>query len=109
MNDVVQFRLATDVETSTLRAVKIEKIGREAAIVAEATIEALKESFGFLNFQVEEESTLFFHFHNRLDDVELGLGDTLSFEVARNPKSGKLQAINVRFVRCVWGGGGKGR
>lgn len=100
MGDIVQFRVATDVDSGSFRAVRIKVAERDGPPMATGTVEALKDGFGFLDYVPEgDEAGIFFHFSNVVDNTVLALGDTVSFDLSRNPKSQKYQAINVKLVK----------
>ncbi len=63
----------------------------------QGTIKVLKEGFGFL--KVEGNDDVFFHANNLewVDFNELNEGETLEFEIGEW-KNGKSQAVNVTLV-----------
>ena len=68
--------------------------------VLQGTIKVLKEGFGFL--KVEWNDDVFFHANNleNVDFNELNEGDILEFEIWEG-KNGKSQAVNVNIVEVT--------
>jgi cold shock CspA family protein len=101
IGDLVHFRVGASVEGQNFKAVRIKVLEREPTVAATATVDAIKEGFGFINFIPEGsgEPNLFFHFSSIVDDSGPEPGDTVSFEVGRNPKNARFQAVNVKTVK----------
>lgn len=94
-------RIATDLEGNSAKATRIELVEREASVTATAPVETVKDGFGFISYVPEgtREMNLFFHLSNVVDDSTPAPGDVVSFELGRNPKSQKFQALNVKMIR----------
>lgn len=103
IGDLVQFRVGANVEGQNFKAVRIKILEREPVVLATAPVETVKDKFGFISYVPEgsNEANLFFHFTNIVDDSIPAKNDIVSFEVGRNPKNAKYQAINVKMVKCV--------
>lgn len=85
---------------------QVDSTGRAANIVAvrkkiRATVDAIKNQYGFLAYEVEEGKKLFFHMSEVKDNINLQIGDQVEFVVVTNQKSGKSSACNVVKVRLV--------
>lgn len=101
IGDLVQFRVGANVEGQNFKAVRIKILEREPVVLATAPVETVKDKFGFISYVPEgsNEANLFFHFTNIVDDSIPAKNDIVSFEVGRNPKNAKYQAINVKMVK----------
>ncbi|EDL07605.1 cold shock domain containing E1, RNA binding, isoform CRA_a, partial [Mus musculus] len=60
-----------------------------------ATVECVKDQFGFINYEVGDSKKLFFHVKEVQDGVELQAGDEVEFSVILNQRTGKCSACNV--------------
>lgn len=58
-------------------------------------MDAIKGSFGFLNYEVEEGKKLFFHMSEVKQQNSLQAGDTVEFVIVHNQRSGKYSACSV--------------
>ncbi|KFO30335.1 Cold shock domain-containing protein E1 [Fukomys damarensis] len=60
-----------------------------------ATVECVKDQFGFINYEVGDSKKLFFHVKEVQDGIELQAGDEVEFSVILNQRTGKCSACNV--------------
>ncbi|KAL4683819.1 hypothetical protein H8959_021513 [Pygathrix nigripes] len=60
-----------------------------------ATVECVKDQFGFINYEVGDSKKLFFHVNEVEDGLGLQAGDEVEFSVALNQRTGKCSAWNV--------------
>ncbi|KAK2497750.1 hypothetical protein MC885_006132 [Smutsia gigantea] len=60
-----------------------------------ATVECVKDQFGFMNYEVGDSKKLFFHVKEVQDGIELQAGDEVAFSVILNQRTGKCCAYNV--------------
>ncbi|KAL7985402.1 hypothetical protein Chor_003972 [Crotalus horridus] len=60
-----------------------------------ATVDCVKDQFGFINYEVGDNKKLFFHVKEVQDGVELQAGDEVEFSVIFNQRTGKCSACNV--------------
>ncbi|XP_023982161.1 cold shock domain-containing protein E1-like [Physeter macrocephalus] len=60
-----------------------------------ATVECVKDQFGFINYEVVDRKKLFFHVKEVQDGIELQAGDEVEFSVIFNQRTGKCSACNV--------------
>ncbi|XP_073665386.1 cold shock domain-containing protein E1 isoform X3 [Tursiops truncatus] len=60
-----------------------------------ATVECVKDQFGFINYEVGDSKKLFFHVKEVQDGIELQAGDEVEFSVIFNQRTGKCSACNV--------------
>nr|WFQ96467.1 cold shock domain-containing protein E1 [Trogoderma granarium] len=84
---------------------QIDSTGRAANIIAvrkklRAAVDAIKDQFGFLAYEVEGKK-LFFHMTEVRDNVNLQVGDQVEFVLVTNQRSGKSSACNVVKVSDV--------
>uniref|UniRef100_A0A8C9H2P1 Cold shock domain containing E1 n=1 Tax=Piliocolobus tephrosceles TaxID=591936 RepID=A0A8C9H2P1_9PRIM len=54
-----------------------------------ATVECVKDQFGFINYEVGDSKKLFFHVKEVQDGIELQAGDEVEFSVILNQRTGK--------------------
>ncbi|TKC35384.1 hypothetical protein EI555_005801, partial [Monodon monoceros] len=59
-----------------------------------ATVECVKDQFGFINYEVGDSKKLFFHVKEVQDGIELQAGDEVEFSVIFNQRTGKCSACN---------------
>ncbi|RWS09033.1 cold shock domain-containing protein E1-like protein [Dinothrombium tinctorium] len=84
--DLVSFQF--DKDTKKVYNVKRSK--------QQATVDSIKGSFGFLNFDIEEGKKLFFHMSEvKGDNTILYPGDTVEFVIYFNQRSGKYSACSI--------------
>ncbi|XP_011815555.1 PREDICTED: cold shock domain-containing protein E1 isoform X1 [Colobus angolensis palliatus] len=60
-----------------------------------ATVERVKDQFGFINYEVGDSKKLFFHVNEVEDGLGLQAGDEVEFSVTLNQLTGKCSAWNV--------------
>ena len=60
-----------------------------------ATVECVKDQFGFINYEVGDSKKLFFHVKEVQDGIELQAGEEVEFSVIFNQHTGKCSACNV--------------
>jgi len=87
----------------------IHKSGSKRAVnvqakrkVQESVIDSIKGDYGFIIFEDGEETkNLFFHSSNLVETqmAELSAGDTVSFSLIHNKRSGKSCAAQVRLIK----------
>ncbi|EHB03945.1 Cold shock domain-containing protein E1 [Heterocephalus glaber] len=64
-----------------------------------ATVECVKDQFGFINYEVGDSKKLFFHVKEVQDGIELQAGDEVQSSVILNQRTGKCSACNV-WLAC---------
>lgn len=87
----VKFQLYTVPQTGQQMACNITPLRR-------ATVDSVKDQFGFINYEAGDGKKLFFHVKEVQDGVELQAGDEVEFAVILNQRTGKCSACNVRRV-----------
>ncbi|XP_065221818.1 cold shock domain-containing protein E1 isoform X1 [Planococcus citri] len=87
--DPVKFQVDT-----SKRAVNIVALRTKSR----ATVESMKDQFGFLSYVVEEGRKLFFHASQVKDKTPLQPGDLVEFVLVTNQRSGKSSAYNVSKI-----------
>lgn len=60
-----------------------------------ATVECVKDQFGFINYEVGDSQKLFFCVKEVQDGIELQAGDEVEFSVILHQRTGKCSACNV--------------
>ena len=60
-----------------------------------ATVECVKDPFGFINHEAGDSKKLFFHVREVQDGIELQAADEVEFLVILNQRSGKCSACSV--------------
>uniref|UniRef100_A0A287D308 Cold shock domain-containing protein E1 n=1 Tax=Ictidomys tridecemlineatus TaxID=43179 RepID=A0A287D308_ICTTR len=60
-----------------------------------ATVECVKDQFGFINYKVGDSKKLCFHVKEVQDGIELQAGDEVEFSVILNQSTGKCSACNI--------------
>ncbi|NXI53362.1 CSDE1 protein, partial [Chloroceryle aenea] len=86
--ETVKFQLCVLGQNGQTMAVNITPFRR-------ATVECVKDQFGFINYEVGDSKKLFFHVKEVQDGVELQAGDEVEFSVILNQRTGKCSACNV--------------
>uniref|UniRef100_A0A7M4FBE2 Cold shock domain-containing protein E1 n=1 Tax=Crocodylus porosus TaxID=8502 RepID=A0A7M4FBE2_CROPO len=86
--ETVKFQLCVLGQNGQTMAVNIAPFRR-------ATVECVKDQFGFINYEVGDSKKLFFHVKEVQDGVELQAGDEVEFSVILNQRTGKCSACNV--------------
>uniref|UniRef100_A0A4W3HYP2 Cold shock domain-containing protein E1 n=1 Tax=Callorhinchus milii TaxID=7868 RepID=A0A4W3HYP2_CALMI len=89
--ETIKFQLCTVTQTG-------QKMGYNATPLRKATVDCVKDQFGFLNYEVGDSKKLFFRVNEVLDGVELQPGDEVEFSVILNQRTGKCSACNVLRV-----------
>ncbi|XP_015783849.1 cold shock domain-containing protein E1 isoform X1 [Tetranychus urticae] len=90
--DLVTFQLSSANESGHKRALNIKPVRSKV----QATVDAIKGNFGFLNYEVEEGKKLFFHMSEvRGENTILSAGDTVEFAIVQNQRNGKYSACSV--------------
>ncbi|XP_028652267.2 cold shock domain-containing protein E1 isoform X1 [Erpetoichthys calabaricus] len=89
--ETVKFQLCTVTQTGQKMACNIVPLRK-------ATVECVKDLFGFINYEVGDGKKLFFHVKEVQDGIELQAGDEVEFSVMLNQRTGKFSACNVRRV-----------
>ncbi|XP_054273916.1 cold shock domain-containing protein E1 isoform X2 [Macrosteles quadrilineatus] len=86
VGDPVQFQVDSDGRAANVTAIRAKK---------KATVESIKDSYGFLNYEVEEGKKLFFHMSEVKDREKLSPGDTVEFVLVTNNRSKRSYATSV--------------
>ncbi|KAK0082024.1 hypothetical protein PV325_011228 [Microctonus aethiopoides] len=86
IGDPVQFQIDSEGHACNIVAVRKKRI---------ATVDALKGTFGFLAYEVDEGKKLFFHMTEVKDHATLQPGDQVEFALVTNQRTGKSSACNV--------------
>uniref|UniRef100_A0AAV2LWT5 Cold shock domain-containing protein E1 n=1 Tax=Knipowitschia caucasica TaxID=637954 RepID=A0AAV2LWT5_KNICA len=87
----VKFQVCTIPQTG-------QKMGCNIVPQRRATVESVKDLFGFITYEVGDSKKLFFHVKEVQDGLELQTGDEVEFSVVLNQRTGKCSACNVRRV-----------
>ncbi|KAM5202379.1 cold shock domain-containing protein E1 isoform 1-T3 [Hipposideros larvatus] len=86
--ETVKFQLCVLGQNAQTMAYNITPLRR-------ATVECVKDQFGFINYEVGDSKKLFFHVKEVQDGIELQAGDEVEFSVILNQRTGKCSACNV--------------
>ncbi|KAM9751194.1 cold shock domain-containing protein E1 isoform 5-T7 [Menidia menidia] len=89
--ELVKFQVCTVTQTGQKMACNVVPQRR-------ATVECVKDQFGFITYEVGDSKKLFFHVKEVQDGLELQTGDEVEFSVVLNQRTGKCSACNVRRV-----------
>ncbi|KAJ0036618.1 hypothetical protein NQD34_005295 [Periophthalmus magnuspinnatus] len=87
----VKFQVCTIPQTG-------QKMGCNIVPQRRATVESVKDLFGFITYEVGDSKKLFFHVKEVQDGLELQTGDEVEFSVVLNQRTGKCSACNVRRI-----------
>ncbi|XP_013777445.1 cold shock domain-containing protein E1-like [Limulus polyphemus] len=89
--DVVQFQIGVSKTTGQERGMNVKAIRTRY----QSVVEAIRGSFGFLAYEIEDGKKLFFHMSEVKDGVTLQTGDKVDFVIVHNQRTGKSSACNV--------------
>lgn len=90
--DPVQFQVDSEGRAANVTAIRVKK---------KATVESIKDNYGFLNYEVGEGKKLFFHMSEVKDREKLSPGDTVEFVLVTNHRNNKSCAHEVTKISEV--------